>query len=82
MKKIPRLPNLPPPTNVFGKEVPMATWYECPKCLNQSPLTREWVGLTDQEKYDVLEGATGDGGRVYYDTLFRSYEAKLREKNG
>jgi len=42
---------------------------------------RKWVGLTDEEKYDVLEGATGDGGRVYYDTLFRSYEAKLREKN-
>ena len=43
---------------------------------------KKWVGLTDEEKYDVLEGATGDGGRVYYDTLFRSYEAKLKEKNG
>ena len=46
------------------------------------PKAAEWVGLTDEEKYDVLEGATGDGGRVYYDTLFRSYEAKLKEKNG
>jgi hypothetical protein len=46
-----------------------------------APPKREWVGLTDQEKYDVLEGATGDGGRVYYDTLFRCYEAKLKEKN-
>ena len=45
------------------------------------PLKREWVGLSDEEKYDVLDGATGDGGRVYYDTLFRSYEAKLKEKN-
>ena len=43
---------------------------------------REWAGLSDEEKHDVLEGATGDGGRVYYDTLFRSYEAKLKEKNG
>ena len=50
--------------------------------LYTAPLKKEWVGLSDEEKYDVLEGATGDGGRVYYDTLFRSYEAKLKEKNG
>ena len=49
--------------------------------LYTAPPKREWVGLSDEEKYDVLEGATGDGGRVYYDTLFRSYEAKLKEKN-
>ena len=80
MKKIPRLPNLPPPTNVFGKEVQMATWYECPKCLNQSPLTREWVGLTDKEiqaerhKVDPTAGWT-------YDHFARAIEAKLRGKN-
>ena len=80
MKKIPRLPNLPPPTNVFGKEVAMATWYECPKCLNQSPLTREWVGLTDEEiqaerhKVDPTAGWT-------YDHFARAIEAKLRGKN-
>ena len=80
MKKIPRLPNLPPPTNVFGKEVQMATWYECPKCLNQSPLTREWVGLTDEEiqaerhKVDPTAGWT-------YDHFARAIEAKLRGKN-
>ena len=49
--------------------------------LYTAPPKREWVGLSDEEKYDVLEGATGDGGRVYYDTLFRSYESKLKEKN-
>jgi hypothetical protein len=54
--------------------------YQIP--LYAAPPKKEWVGLTDQEKYDVLEGATGDGGRVYYDTLFRCYEAKLKEKNG
>jgi hypothetical protein len=53
--------------------------YQIP--LYTAPPKKEWVGLTDQEKYDVLEGATGDGGRVYYDTLFRSYEVKLKEKN-
>ena len=80
MKKIPRLPNLPPPTNVFGKEVAMATWYECPKCLNQSPMTREWVGLTDEEiqaerhKVDPTAGWT-------YDHFARAIEAKLRGKN-
>ena len=50
--------------------------------IRDAQIGRKWVGLTDEEKYDVLEGATGDGGRVYYDTLFRSYEAKLKEKNG
>ena len=49
--------------------------------IRDAQIGRKWVGLTDEEKYDVLEGATGDGGRVYYDTLFRSYEAKLKEKN-
>ena len=42
---------------------------------------REWVGLTDEERHDVLEDATGDGGHVYYDTLFRAIQAKLKEKN-
>ena len=54
---------------------------KCLLCEVERLQKREWVGLTDEEKYDVLEGATGDGGRVYYDTLFRSYEAKLKEKN-
>lgn len=65
MKKIPRLPNLPPPTNVFGKEVPMATWYECPKCLNQSPLTREWVGLTGEEARKFYEKYTDREELIY-----------------
>ena len=46
-----------------------------------APPKREWVGLTDEERHDVLEDATGDGGHVYYDTLFRTIEAKLKEKN-
>ena len=49
--------------------------------LYTAPPKKKWVGLSDEEKYDVLEGATGDGGRVYYDTLFRTIQAKLKEKN-
>ena len=82
MKKIPRLPNLPPPTNVFGKEVAMATWYECPKCLNQSPLTREWVGLTDEEIYDYADKFLYQHGSNYGIRSFgKAIEAKLKEKN-
>ena len=50
--------------------------------LYVAPPKDDWVGLTDEEKQGVLEDATGDGGHVYYDTLFQSYEAKLKEKNG
>lgn len=90
MKKIPRLPNLPPPTNVFGKEVQMATWYECPKCLNQSPLTREWVGLPDEK--EIIEMSKDAWGRSllsygrddhcsFYVAFARAVETYLKEKN-
>ena len=68
---------------VAGEEYPIGReLFERTYTFDTAPPKKEWVGLSDEEKYDVLEGATGDGGRVYYDTLFRSYEAKLKEKNG
>jgi hypothetical protein len=45
MKEIKREPNLPAPTDCFGNEQPMATWYECPRCRQKSPLTQQWIGL-------------------------------------
>ncbi len=81
MNEIKREPNLPAPTDCFGNEQPMATWYECPKCGKQSPLTREWVGLTDDEiaqlmfKCDVIVT-----GPTQFD-FAQAIEAKLKEKN-
>ena len=49
--------------------------------IRDAQVGKKWVGLTDEERHDVLEDATGDGGHVYYDTLFRTIEAKLKEKN-
>jgi hypothetical protein len=53
MNEIKREPNLPAPTDCFGNEQPMATWYECPKCGKQSPLTREWVGLDKETMHNT-----------------------------
>ena len=61
-----------------GKQASQGWALYCVECVGG----KEWVGLTDEEKQGVLEDATGDGGHVYYDTLFQSYEAKLKEKNG
>ena len=42
------------PTTWFGNPAKTAQWYRCPKCAEQSPLTLEWVGLTDREMMDAI----------------------------
>ena len=37
------------PTTWFGNPAKTAQWYTCPNCSKQSPLTIEWVGLTEQD---------------------------------
>jgi len=37
------------PTTWFGNPAKTAQWYTCPNCAKQSPLTLEWVSLTDDE---------------------------------
>lgn len=63
------------PTTWFGNPAKTAQWYKCPNCAKQSPLTREWVGLTDDEKQTAVwtDGSFGSGA------LWA--EAKLKEKN-
>ena len=84
MNEIKREPNLPAPTDCFGNEQPMATWYECPKCGKQSPLTREWVGLTDEDIYKVIEENIPPQLNTLFDMakwVGGVIEAKLKEKN-
>jgi hypothetical protein len=76
VKEIQQEPNLPAPTDCFGNEKPIATWYECPNCGKASPLTRQWVGLTDDEFQACFEHADGTLGSLMY-----AIEAKLKEKN-
>jgi hypothetical protein len=76
MKEIKQEPNLPAPTNCFGKEQPIATWYECPHCGRPSPLTRQWVGMTDEDYYDDRASRA----RCFVAGV-KWAEAKLREKN-
>ena len=41
----------------------------------------EWVGLTDEEVFDVWLNETPAPDKVFYQKLCRSVEAKLKEKN-
>jgi hypothetical protein len=90
MNEIKREPNLPAPTDCFGNEQPMATWYECLRCGQKSPLTYQWVGLeSDEQILEISKDAWGkdklnqgrDDHRSFYIAFARAIEAKLKEKN-
>ena len=54
------------------------TWQ---KCQEQEPVTRPWVGLTDEEIKEII-GPWGDTPiKGYTRKLFDQIETKLREKN-
>ena len=76
MKPIPTHPDLPEPTNTFGRPVAKSQWYECPHCKQLSPLSREWVSLTDEE----IEEAANNAGFGHINIALE-IEAKLKEKN-
>ena len=69
------------PTTWFGNPAKTAQWYKCPNCAKQSPLTLEWVGLTDEEIKCIEETTTCSGNESWLRNLTRSLEAKLKEKN-
>lgn len=69
------------PTTWFGNPAKTAQWYTCPNCAKQSPLTLEWVGLTDDEIKEIV-GPYGDTPiKGYTRKLFDQIEDKLRSKN-
>lgn len=72
MKPIPLQPNLPTPTTAFGNPAPIAQYYICPHCKEQSPLVKEWIGLTDED----LAGCD----EAEYKAA-RYWETTLKEKN-
>ena len=61
------------PTTWFGNPAKTAQWYTCPKCAEQSPLTLEWVGLTQEEIEDSYNAD--------YKVQTKAIEAKLKERN-
>ena len=65
------------PTTWFGNPAKTAQWYKCPNCAKQSPLTIEWVGLTNEERLKIVRGFHA----TEY-SLATAVEAKLKEKNG
>ena len=70
------------PTTWFGNPAKTAQWYTCPNCSKQSPLTLEWVGLTDDEYFGLQMKIKKPMISVqdYIDAM-RMVEAKLKEKN-
>jgi hypothetical protein len=71
------------PTTWFGNPAKTAQWYTCPNCSKQSPLTLEWVGLTEEEVeryWDWEDFQTGAGRSTIFE-MVRDIEAKLKEKN-
>ena len=75
MTPIPLQPNMPMPTDYSGNPVPPKQYYLCPHCKEQSPLTKEWVGLTDDEVRQMCGSVPSMREAV------REAEAKLKEKN-
>ena len=73
MTPIPLHPNLPTPTTAFGNPAPIAQYYICPHCKEQSPLVREWVGLTGLDQKELMAMSARDA-------VFAT-EAKLKGKN-
>lgn len=72
------------PTTWFGNPAKTAQWYTCPNCAKQSPLTIEWVGLTQQDWDDLYKDhhdrygySKSALGRGHEDAI----EAKIKEKN-
>jgi hypothetical protein len=63
------------PTTCFGNPAKTAQWYTCPNCAKQSPLTLEWVGLTEDEVNDLYNEGMGIHATI------EATEAKLKEKN-
>ena len=75
MTPIPLQPNMPMPTDYSGDPVPPKQYYLCPHCKEQSPLTKEWVGLTDEERSQLVTLHHG------WNEYGQAIEAKLKEKN-
>lgn len=69
------------PTTWFGNPAKTAQWYKCPNCAKQSPLTLEWVYLTDEHIKEIV-GPYGDMPiKGYTRKLVDQIEAKSRELN-
>ena len=71
------------PTTWFGNSAKTAQWYTCPNCSKQSPLTLEWVGLTQEELCEIVGVSTNDSDWNVYKVQewLRKVEAKLKERN-
>ena len=61
------------PTTWFGNPAKTAQWYTCPNCSKQSPLTLEWVGLTQEEIEDSYNAD--------YKVQTKAIEQALKERN-
>jgi hypothetical protein len=68
------------PTTWFGNPAKTAQWYTCPHCAKLSPLTLEWVGLTQDELNMIGDSMRTWNSWTITDVYF-AIEAKLKDKN-
>lgn len=69
------------PTTWFGNPAKTAQWYTCPNCAKQSPLTLEWVGLTDEDKQDWIKCMPWPPEPGHIMVLIEGIESELKELN-
>jgi len=67
------------PTTWFGNPAKTAQWYTCPKCAEQSPLTLEWVGLTEDERYKLWLTTPSETEDRF--AFAKAIEQALKERN-
>jgi hypothetical protein len=64
---------------ILNRDTPTGVYYAYNTTPQPAQPKREWVGLTENEKADVLIGS--DGRIMDYDDVVDAVEAKLKEKN-
>ena len=48
----------------------------------QAKAQRTWVGLTDEERFEIRMHSVQNMGENFQETLCKAIEAKLKQKNG
>ncbi len=72
-------------TSETGADITMSWWHEPALPIGTKlfthPPQRTWVGLTDDERFEIRIHSVQNMGENFQETLCKAIEAKLKEKN-